>query len=165
MKNINPNYTTASEITKLREQFEQAQPYKHLVLDDFLNKDIAQALYEQFPSIDKLNKHYKGLNENKSEGANFSDFHPAFSEIKQEITSEEFARWVSAVTGIENAFVTDDKLGTGLHQGSNGSFLDVHIDFNIHAEKMSTAGSICLFILIKIGSRNTGATWKCGMPG
>jgi Rps23 Pro-64 3,4-dihydroxylase Tpa1-like proline 4-hydroxylase len=28
--------------------------------------------------------------------------------------------------------LTDDNLGTGLHQGTDGSFLDIHVDFNIH---------------------------------
>lgn len=135
MKIVNPNYTNQSEIKKLRTQFDEAQPYRHLVMDNFLENDFAQALYEHFPSIDKLNKHYKGLNERKSEGSNFQDFHPNFSELRQTLMSQEFCQWMSQVTGIEEVFITDDKLGTGLHQGGNGSFLDIHIDFNIHAEK------------------------------
>lgn len=135
MNSINPKYTTSEAIEKLKNDFQTAFPYKHLVMDDFLQEDFANLLHSNFPSIDKLNKHYNGLNENKSEGSNFDDFHPSFSQIRQEIMSQELAKWMSAVTNIPEVFVTDDKLGTGLHQGGNGSFLDIHIDFNIHAQK------------------------------
>ncbi|MBC7919778.1 MAG: 2OG-Fe(II) oxygenase, partial [Ferruginibacter sp.] len=49
--------------------------------------------------------------------------------------SPAFAAWVAKVTGIPGVFVTEDNLGTGLHQGSDGSFLDIHVDFNIHHVK------------------------------
>jgi Rps23 Pro-64 3,4-dihydroxylase Tpa1-like proline 4-hydroxylase len=135
MQYINPIYTSQEAITKLKNDFANAFPYKHLVMDNFLVEDFANLLHDNFPSIDKLKKHYNGLNEKKSEGANFSDFHPAFLEFRQFLLCEDLAKWTVEVTQIPEVFVTDDKLGAGLHQGGNGSFLDVHIDFNIHAEK------------------------------
>lgn len=135
MKYISNQYTNPEAIAQLKQSFQTAFPYKHIVMDDFLELDFANQIYDNFPSIDKLNKHYNGLNERKSEGSNFGDFHPAFKELREEIMSKSFAEWMAEVSGIPEVFVTDDKLGTGLHQGSNGSFLDIHIDFNIHAEK------------------------------
>ena len=135
MNSINPIYTSSEGVQNLQQEFQQGVPYKHLVMDNFLRESIAENLYDNFPSIELLDKHYKGLNEKKSEGANFSQFHSSFSEIKTEIMSPEFCQWIAEVTQIPDVFVTDDKLGTGLHQGGNGSFLDIHIDFNIHAEK------------------------------
>ncbi|MDX2304296.1 MAG: 2OG-Fe(II) oxygenase [Microscillaceae bacterium] len=135
MNRINSIYTSPEGIQKLQQEFQQGVPYKHLVMDNFLDESVAEVLYNNFPTIDLLDKHYKGLNEKKSEGANFSAFHPSFLDIKNDIMSPEFCQWVSEVTQIPDVFVTDDKLGTGLHQGTNGSFLDIHIDFNIHVEK------------------------------
>ncbi len=132
---INPKYTSPEAVAQLKSDFQTAFPYKHLVMDNFLTDDFANLLHDNFPTIDKLKKHYNGLNEKKSEGANFADFHPAFLELRGVLMSEILAKWTAEVTSISNVFVTDDKLGAGLHQGSNGSFLDVHIDFNIHAEK------------------------------
>jgi Rps23 Pro-64 3,4-dihydroxylase Tpa1-like proline 4-hydroxylase len=134
-QHINPDYISVEATAQLRQQFDQAQPYRHLVLDNFLTADFAEALNAQFPSIEKLKKHYNGLNERKSEGANFDDFPEVFRQARELIMGEQMAAWMSRVTGIEEVFVADDHLGTGLHQGSNGSFLDIHIDFNIHAEK------------------------------
>jgi hypothetical protein len=37
---------------------------------------------------------------------------------------------MSSLTGIENLQCPDDALGSGLHQGGQGSFVDVHIDVN-----------------------------------
>ncbi len=135
MEIINPVYTDPARIKELAASFQTAGPYKHLILDNFFQPEIADSLYSQFPSEEKLTKHWKGINENKSEGSNFSDFHPIFSEVRKEIMSPEFAKWMEQVTGIQGVFVTDDNLGTGLHQGSNGSFLDIHVDFNIHHVK------------------------------
>lgn len=135
MIHIHEKYTQTEEILRLKQSFQEAKPYRHLVMDNFLVESFANQLFENFPTIDKLHKHYHGLNENKSEGANFADFHPVFTEMRNVTMSEELAKWVAEVTSIPEVFVTDDKLGTGLHQGSNGSFLDIHIDFNIHAQK------------------------------
>ncbi|HAI76528.1 MAG TPA: proline hydroxylase [Microscillaceae bacterium] len=135
MKSINPQYTSTEAIQQLKQAFQTAKPYNHLVMDNFLLPEVAERLFEHFPAIEVLNKHYKGLNENKSEGSNFNDFDVSLQQLRQEIMSPEVAQWVSQITSIEGVFVTDDKLGTGLHQGSDGSFLDIHIDFNIHNEK------------------------------
>ena len=130
---VNPAYTSPEAQDRLSKDFQNAFPYKHLVMDNFLIPSIADSLHNNFPTLDKLNKHYKGFNEQKSEGSNFEDFHPEFEQTRKLIMSPEFAQWTAKVTGIPLVFVTDDKLGTGLHQGGSGSFLDIHIDFNIHA--------------------------------
>lgn len=132
---FNKQWFEPSAVESLRRSFSQAQPYRHIVIDDFLQHDFALQLYENFPPTRVLRKHYDGINERKAEGANFEDFHPNFGLLRQALMSEAFYDWVSAVTGIAQVFITDDHLGVGLHEGDNGSFLDVHIDFNIHPEK------------------------------
>lgn len=129
---LNSNLLKEEEIKRLQNEFNNAKPYRHLVVDNFLNKEFADSLYQNFPGYDKLNKHYKGYNEFKAEGSNFEAFHPDFLKLKNQLSSKSFYQWLSKVTGIEDVFITDDKLGAGLHQGQNGSFLDIHIDFNIH---------------------------------
>ncbi|MBC8111309.1 MAG: 2OG-Fe(II) oxygenase [Verrucomicrobia bacterium] len=132
---LNPQYTSPEAIKQLTADFQNGFPYKHIVLDNFLKTEIAADLYENFPAVEKLHKHYDGLNEKKSEGSNFEDFSPVFSQVRNFVMGEDFAKWMAVVTGIEGVFVTDDKLGTGLHQGGNGSFLDIHVDFSIHHVK------------------------------
>lgn len=132
MNVINPQLLTEEHTQSLRQEFEEAKPYRHLVMDNFLKPEFADALNKHFPTVEDLRKHWRGMNENKFEGSEFEKFHPKFKELKDEMFNEEFYQWISQITGIEDVFITDDSLGAGLHQGGNGSFLDVHIDFNIH---------------------------------
>ncbi|UZR92337.1 2OG-Fe(II) oxygenase [Chondrinema litorale] len=129
---LNKEYASTETVSKLKHDFDTALPYRHLVMDNFLSEEVALQAYENFPSVQELKTHWKGLNENKLEGSDFGVFHPVFSKIKEDFTSPEFYKWVSGVTGIDEVFITDDHMGSGIHQGTNGSFLDVHIDFNIH---------------------------------
>jgi len=132
---FNSTYLTENTRKDLRQSFDDAKPYRHLVLDNFLKEEVALETYENFPGVEALKTHWKGLNENKAEGSDFGVFHPVFSKIKEQMTTPEFYKWITDVTGIEDVFITDDQMGSGIHQGSNGSFLDIHIDFNIHHVK------------------------------
>lgn len=122
-------------IAAFKKSFETAKPYKHLVIENFLNADFANSLYENFPGFDLMSRNYKGLNEKKSEGSGFEKFHPDFSLLRTEIISKEFCALLSQITGIEQLYSVEDALGCGVHQGGDGSYLDVHIDFNIHYDR------------------------------
>lgn len=135
MELINPGVFTETAVEEYNQQFTTALPYKHVVIDGLLKPEAMDALHAGFPSLDVFNKKYKGVNEFKSEGSNFEDFPPVFTQLREELHSKEWCELMSKITGIENLYSVPDALGGGLHQGSNGSFLDVHIDFNIHAER------------------------------
>jgi Rps23 Pro-64 3,4-dihydroxylase Tpa1-like proline 4-hydroxylase len=132
MNIFQPQMFDEARIAQLRKEFDEAKPYRHLVIDNFLQASFASDLNAHFPSVEALKIHWKGLNENKFEGSEFENFHPRFKELKEAMFSEALSKWVTQVTGIEDVFITDDSLGAGIHQGANGSFLDIHIDFNIH---------------------------------
>ncbi|MBC7381619.1 MAG: 2OG-Fe(II) oxygenase [Bacteroidia bacterium] len=135
MELINSGVFTETAIEEYHSQFESAKPYKHVVIDGMLKPEAMDALHDGFPRLDIFNKKYKGVNEFKAEGSNFEDFPPVFTQLLGELHSTEWCELMSKITGIENLYSVPDALGGGLHQGSNGSFLDVHIDFNIHADR------------------------------
>jgi Rps23 Pro-64 3,4-dihydroxylase Tpa1-like proline 4-hydroxylase len=122
-------------IEVLHQEFENALPYKHVVIENFLEDSFAESLYKNFPGFDLMSRNYRGLNEKKSEGSGFENFHPDFSILREQIKSKEFCQFLSKVTGIEDLYSVEDALGSGVHQGGDGSYLDVHIDFNIHYER------------------------------
>ena len=132
MQLINPNLEKAEKISALTNEFKAAHPYPHVVIDNFLVEDVANKLYDNFPDNTKLDKHWKGMNEQKSEGSNFYNFDDVFSALKKFIMSPEMSIWIEKVTGVKNGMVTDDKMGCGVHQGKDGSFLDIHVDFSMH---------------------------------
>jgi Rps23 Pro-64 3,4-dihydroxylase Tpa1-like proline 4-hydroxylase len=129
---LDNQHLEVDKIKQYKDSFLNAKPYKHLVIDNFLKSDIAQALYSKFPAYEIFNKKYDGLNERKAEGSNFEDFDPLFSKLRAEVSSPEFCKFISEITDIKDVFVTNDALGAGLHQGKSGSFLDIHIDFSMH---------------------------------
>lgn len=125
----------AENLQKLNLEFNAAKPYRHIAVDGFLNESFANSLYENFPGFDKMSRNYQGLNEHKSEGSGFEHFHPAFQQLRDALNSPEFCKALSTITGIEDLYSVEDALGMGVHQGGDGSYLDVHIDFNIHYDQ------------------------------
>ncbi len=126
---------TPESVIKYRQTFDSGKPYKHIVIDDFLTSEAAEKLHNHFPGLDKMSRNYAGLNEKKSEGAMFDQYDESFQTLRKTINTPEFYAWLSEVTGIENLYSVDDGLGCGVHQGSDGSYLDIHIDFNIHYDR------------------------------
>ena len=131
---INPAYTSPEAVKTLHEKFQKAEPYRHLILDNFFNEEIATAMYENFPSIDDLNVKRKSLNEYKSEDYHFERWDPVFTRVREAIKSPEWCAIMDQLTGLEGLQTTMDSLGSGVHQGKNGSFVDVHVDVNMNTE-------------------------------
>jgi Rps23 Pro-64 3,4-dihydroxylase Tpa1-like proline 4-hydroxylase len=131
-KIFNPAYTSPDAVKALNEKFNTAQPYRYVVLENFLQEDVALAMYENFPKIEDLNVKRKSLNEDKSEDYHFERFHPVFSEVRAAINSAEFCKVMDGITGLQGLRTTLDALGSGVHQGKNGSYVDVHVDVNMN---------------------------------
>lgn len=117
------------------DNFSNAKPFPHLCIDNFLIPEFAEQLYNSFPSIESMSVKYDGLNEKKSEDSSFTKLDEKFTLLKNYLMSKDFISRISDATGIKNLRVFDDRYGRGLHQGANGSFLDIHIDYNIHPLK------------------------------
>lgn len=133
MKNIlNPAYLSEEKIKEIRQQFESAAPCKHIALDNFFTDEVANILYENFPKQETLNVKRKSINENKSEEYHLENFHPKFNEVRDFLNTPQMYEWISKATGIEGLSSTFDSLGSGIHQGGPGSFVDVHVDVNMN---------------------------------
>lgn len=132
---VNPIYFDPAKIAEIKEIFNNNTPCRHIILDNFLVEEVANTLYENFPSIDEMNVKRKSLNENKREEYHFDKFHPAFTDVREAIMGEQLTEVWHQISGLEDLICTPDGYGSGLHQGPNGSFVDVHLDFNMHTEK------------------------------
>src|SRR6202012_4965862 len=123
---------TADTRQKLKTAFNTAVPFRHLVIDNFLDAAFAGTLAQRFPSLSDMKTHYSGLNEKKAEDNNFVKQDGEFTLLHNALSSKQFTDWLTAVTGLSSLHTADYRLGYGLHQGGHGSFLDMHIDYNIH---------------------------------
>ena len=129
---LNTEFINEQTIEKNRKAFAGGQPYKHLVIDNFLTEEVAENLFNNFPKVSELRKHYKGINENKSEGSSFDAYHNDFIKVLDAIKGPDFVKWLEQVVEIDDLLLPDDHRGAGVHQGKNGSFLDIHVDFSVH---------------------------------
>ncbi len=132
MEYINDQQVNLQQAEAWHSDFRSARPYPYIVIDNFLKPEVAEAMYDNFPKVDELRKHYKNLNEKKSEGSSFDQYHPDFNHVRQELGSQAFLTFMEKLTGIEGLILPDDHRGSGLHQGTDGSYLDVHVDFSVH---------------------------------
>ncbi len=132
MKIFNEQWFQPAAIESLHRDFVSAKPFPHIKIDGLLDEAFADTLLANFPKKEEMRRHYKGLNEEKSEGSNFERYHESFQKLRHELAQPQFVQFLEKMTGIEGLMLPDDYRGAGVHQGSNGSFLDVHVDFNMH---------------------------------
>lgn len=134
-------------ISTYRKSFDNALPFRFITIDNFLDPVLAETLFRSFPALDAMKTHYTGINERKAEDSNFTNLDNSFTTLRESLSSPPFIDWLVSITGIKPLHTIHDRLGYGLHQGGNGSFLDVHIDYNIHpSEKLHRKINFILFL-------------------
>jgi Rps23 Pro-64 3,4-dihydroxylase Tpa1-like proline 4-hydroxylase len=143
---LNPEIFGQSKISALQCSFQESQPFRFVVIDDFLNADVARQLAKDFPPLDAMKVQYKGLNEFKAEHSNFTNLH-SFEQLYTAISNQNVTTLIETITGIGGLQTISDRYGFGLHQGGTDSFLDIHIDYNLHpTEKKLRRLNLILFL-------------------
>ena len=129
------NYQRLSaQADALRAQFESADPIRHVVIEDFLQGDVARKAARAFPDPAAMQIAFAGLPEVKNAEQRIDRLDAVFQDIFHELRSPRFIAWLGEVTQFPNLSADPDLHGGGLHQGASGSYLDVHADFNIHPQ-------------------------------
>lgn len=117
----------------LRGRFDAARPFRHLVLDGFLDEPLADALLAQFPPFERGSARAEdGSLGNKSTVERIRELGPAFAALDDLVQSRAFLDWLSAATGIPGLLYDPWYFGGGTHENRNGQDLDAHVDFNRH---------------------------------
>ena len=120
-----------ADVSALAVEFKDGQPFPLLVIDGFLDEGFAEQLLKEFPSIEQMAHSKDYIFGDKREEAAFAQAGPASQEYHDYLLSGEFAELVGAITG-RKLFMDPSFHGGGFHQGGDGSYLDTHVDFNIH---------------------------------
>src|SRR5581483_11909777 len=119
---------------ELRSAFERGDPIRHLVIEEFLEPQAAAAAAQAFPKPQEMAIAFAGLAEVKNAEPALHKLDPVFEAIFTQLRAPEFVAWLSYVTQIPELVPDPELHGGGLHQGPDGSYLDVHADFNIHPQ-------------------------------
>lgn len=120
-----------------REAFQQAKPFRHVVLDGFLETEAAESMLADFPRFDER----KAINEHGEVGRkavieSVRNLSPFYREFYDYINSKAFLAAMSELTGIPDLIADATLFGGGTHENLEGQGLEVHVDFNIDERRM-----------------------------
>jgi hypothetical protein len=131
---------TPYERDELKTRFQGAQPFPHLVLNDFLLPAFAKECAAAYPSYEEAKSEgfeFGALNERlKVQVCDAEKFKPPVLALHKALSSPEFLADLEYISGIKSLIADPDLGGGGMHvMGGRGGRLDVHVDFNYIEEK------------------------------
>jgi hypothetical protein len=132
-----PNYPSGRDSAdELHRSFAGGQPFRHVVIEHFLDDRFCRDLMDQFPAFDPAHAlNERGEAGRKSAIPELTRLGSAFVRFDRMIRSREFLKWMSRVTGIPGLLYDPEYVGGGTHENLNGQELDSHVDFNYHPSR------------------------------
>jgi Rps23 Pro-64 3,4-dihydroxylase Tpa1-like proline 4-hydroxylase len=120
--------------SELQQDFTAAEPFNHVVIDDFFTKEVADKIVEEFLPYDS--PQWRGQWDNAVENKRLHNVWDLFPETTYQVfnylNSPEWVNAVEQITGTPN-IITDIGLnGGGLHSHKSGGHLNIHLDYSIH---------------------------------
>jgi len=127
------NANIRDSVTELARSFREAQPFRHVAIDNFLAPEFCRAICEQFPEC--FDAH--ALNENGTVGLKATrekvrTLGQAYKDMDDLVRSADFLQLIGKITGIDDLRYDPYYFGGGTHENRVGQDLDPHIDFNYH---------------------------------
>lgn len=117
----------------LRERWDAATPFPHLVVDGAFPESLLDEALASFPSPDMPGwARFDNEHEKKLGYRHGMPIDPRMELILSRLNSWRLIEWLEAATGIEGLVSDPWYGGGGLHLIEPGGFLDVHADFNVH---------------------------------
>ena len=115
-----------------KQSWNSAQPFHHIVIDNFLPEDVANLVAEQFPVADSdFWYEYSNPLEIKKACSNWNDFPSEIYKVFINLFSESVVDYLSILT--DTQLTGDIGLhGGGLHCHKPGGKLNTRLDYNLH---------------------------------
>jgi len=116
----------------LAQKYQTADPFPHIVIDDFLPQDILHKVLDDFPS--SANKEYfdRGQERLKYQYQPQEISSGLIRNLFAELNGQAFLGFLEELTGIKGLIPDPYFDGGGLHETKRGGHLGVHADFNVH---------------------------------
>ena len=121
---------------ELHRQFVAAEPFRHVVIDEFLDPELCHQLMKEFPAFDSAHAtNERGETGRKAVVSEPARLGPAYARFDQMIRGREFLELMSGITGIPKLLYDPEYVGGGTHENLDGQDLDPHVDFNYHPSR------------------------------
>jgi hypothetical protein len=113
--------------------YQSAQPFPHIVLDNFLPPELARQLSAAFPQQGDIGWVERNNENNRRRYQHDETKVPRLlREMLRELNSRQFILFLETLTGIPSLIPDPYFIGGGVHMSTTGDFLKVHADFNWH---------------------------------
>jgi hypothetical protein len=124
------NWTNNVDI--LRNDFLNALPFEHIIIDDFLNETYANQLYDSFPeNFDSWYK-YENPIEVKYTYDNIEELEEHMNKYFYYLSSNKMIEIFRKLTNIKDITFDEYLHGAGLHCHPRYGSLNIHLDYEKH---------------------------------
>ena len=122
-----------SLVPALKQQWDTASPFPHIVVDDFFPPEVLEAILTEYPGPEDVDwQRFDAPTEVKLAIADTAQMGTMTRHLLNEMNGQVFLEFLESVTGIDGLIPDPHLWGGGLHQIRRGGFLKVHADFNKH---------------------------------
>lgn len=162
-----------ADVEAERAAFAAADPFPHIVWDDFLTPDSLLEALAAFPGGDDPlwqieNFDVQGHKVSRKKACNEElRMPPAIRKILRELNSTLFLRYLSNLTQIPHLLPDPSFIGSGMFLIEPGGFLNVHADFNVHfLNKLDRRLNLLLYLNLGWREEYGGQLelWRPGEP-
>lgn len=129
---FNPE-TLAATAAAFQDQYRDAEPFPHCVIDGIVPDDVLDSVAFEFPSAPQMELGYDTRNDYKSASQDINRWGPNTRLLMAELNSAPFLTFITQLTGIPRLISDPYYDGGGLHQTVRGGKLGIHADFNKHS--------------------------------
>lgn len=130
------------DVDRLRAEYRNAQPFPHIVIDEFARDEVARAAAEEFRGL--AGRHgatdgawlpYVHVNEHKYANTSTATWGPTLQGVLDALHSPDFVGFVESLSGIHDLECDETLEGGGLHVTRRGGHLNIHADFTVHPKR------------------------------
>jgi Rps23 Pro-64 3,4-dihydroxylase Tpa1-like proline 4-hydroxylase len=130
---IRPFSFSCSELERvaesLRRDYETAEPFPHVVIDDLLPIDVLEGLHAEFPDPDHPEwQLHDDPRQQKLQGHRRELHGPFTRQVLGELMGRDFLAFLEDVTGVRGLVTDPSLVYGGLHQILPGGHLQIHVD-------------------------------------
>ncbi len=134
MFRLDPDYLRNLAI-EYRQLYAQAQPFPHIIIDDFLPEFLLDNILNEFPKVNSIDwQKFERTAEKKLASKHELQMGDTTRLLLYQLNSSVFINFLESLTGIDGIIPDPHFEGGGLHQIERGGYLKMHVDFNQHAK-------------------------------
>lgn len=130
--------TTLKELAiEYKDVYLNADPFPHIVLDNFFLHEELKSIVEEFPDLSKEDTTSFNNSAERKLASNRGDFQQGnkTKQLLRYLNSHEFIDFLQTLTGIQEPLIPDPHFdGGGMHEIKPGGYLKIHADFCKHFE-------------------------------